>query len=160
MEEIKKTDNDSLLYFHGKPGPGRAKAYKTPEDLQKKVDEYFQYCEEKKVPPTMSRLALFLGFKTRQSLINYRFGVGYEEYEPILTEAKLRVEAHTEEDLLTKGRVTGQIFSLKNNFENWKDVHTLKAEVEQNQIDYSQLPDEVLHKITEAKRLTNGESKD
>ena len=41
---------------------GRPRKYKTPEEMQVVIDQYFKECEINKKPPTITGLALALGF--------------------------------------------------------------------------------------------------
>lgn len=112
---------------------GAISTYPTPESLQQKVDEYFDYCfimEEKYgrmipkciVPPTFSGLARYLGFGSRKALIDYVGGKGNELYDDILNDAKLRIEDFCEQKLImSKGPSTGIQFALKNNC-GWDDT--------------------------------------
>lgn len=100
------------------PG-GRPPKYKTPEEMQMVIDDYFGKVGDK---PTMSGLALELGM-SRQALCDY---AKKDEFLDTIKSARLRVEAALEQHLFS-GSVAGVIFNLKNNF-GWKD----KTEVEQN----------------------------
>ncbi len=110
---------------------GRKLVFSTPEELQAKVDEYFDkpvdtrtvYVGADKTPikvsvPTITGLALFLGFDSRQSFYDYE---KREEFSYTIKVARLRIEREYEQ-LLQWGNVTGAIFSLKNL--GWKDEHT------------------------------------
>jgi len=107
--------------------PIRINDYKTPEELQNKIDEYFVYIkgewhEEERgdntilvydrepEPPTVTGLALYLGFSTRQALLNYQHR---EDFKEIIEMAKLRVEGKYEKNLSGK-YPNGSIFALKN----------------------------------------------
>ena len=50
---------------------GRPPFYKTPEEMQIKIDEYFVYCEESERIPLLGEIAYWLGFESRQSLWDY-----------------------------------------------------------------------------------------
>ena len=67
-------------------------------------------------PPTVTGLALALGFKSRQSLLNY---AGKKEFRDVITEAKSRIEMYVEERLFDKDGANGAKFSLQNNFKGW-----------------------------------------
>lgn len=117
---------------------GRPPKYKSKEEIQTKIDEYFAKCEGeiavidgKSVrvgarPLTITGLALALGFNSRQSLLNYQ---GKKEFLDTITRAKARVEQYTEERLFDKDGANGAKFSLANNFEGWKEK---QMEVEVN----------------------------
>ena len=111
---------------------GRPKLFDSAEELQAKIDAYFEsddahiIQEDVKFPaPTMSGLAMYLGID-RKSLYNYSQD---DEFFPTIKKAKLRVESFLEKRLYGNN-VTGVIFSLKNNFD-WKD----KSEIEQTNIE-------------------------
>jgi hypothetical protein len=74
-------------------------------------------------PPTITGLALALGFNSRTSLLNYE---DKEEFLNTITRAKARVEKYAESRLFDKDGANGAKFSLANNFRNWKE----KQEVE------------------------------
>lgn len=117
----------------------RPRKYKTAEEMQVIIDEYFKECEGKvlkdesgeiifdkyyqpvvigRKPPTVTGLALALGFATRLSLINYQ---GKKEFVNTITQAKSYVEAYTEGRLFDRDGVNGAKFSLANNFKGWRD---------------------------------------
>ena len=114
---------------------GRPRIYNTDEELQSSVDEYFIYIqgERKEVegkeevtryaePPTITGLALFLGFDSRQSFYDYENNT---EFSYTIKRARLRIESEYEKSL-SRNSPTGAIFALKNM--GWKD----KTEVEQS----------------------------
>ncbi len=92
-----------------KPGRGRPRRYETPEAMQLVIDRYFLTAEK----PTVSGLALELGFTSREALHNYE---GYsQEFADTVKRARLRIEVYYEEKLLDKDfNVSGAIFALKN----------------------------------------------
>jgi hypothetical protein len=112
---------------------GRPLTYQTVEQLQAKIDEYFNSrktplldgkgrpCldENENVimvdakPCTVTGLALFLGFSGRQALLNYQ---GREEFMDAVTRAKSRIEEYAEERLYDKDGCNGAKFNLTNNF--------------------------------------------
>lgn len=96
----------------------RPRIYNTPEELEERVDDYFSI-EGKK---TLTGLALFLGFDSRQSIYDYQ---KKGEFSYIINKALLMVECQYEENL-HGNNVAGSIFVLKNM--GWKD----KSEVESN----------------------------
>lgn len=116
---------------------GRPPMYKSKEEIQEKIDKYFSDCEGEVLkdeqgtpilnkyggviimgskPPTVTGLALALGFSTRQSLLNYQ---AQDEFLDTITRAKSRVEQYAEERLFDRDGSNGAQFSLKNNFKGW-----------------------------------------
>ncbi len=114
--------------------------YPSAEKLREAVDKYFEECEGHILtdengqtvtdkngvpvkigahPPTVTGLSLWLGFKTRQSLLNYQ--ARSAAYNDILTEAKTRCEEYAERRLYDRDGVNGAKFSLKNNFKGWSE---------------------------------------
>lgn len=116
---------------------GQDPFYESPVLFSEKVDEYFEtgvrtktyvvgkgdQAQEITIPvPTITGLALFLGFNSRQSLYDYG---KKDEFAYIVKKAQTFIEREYEEMLQT-GNVTGAIFALKNM--GWKD---------QNQTDHT-----------------------
>lgn len=64
-------------------------------------------------PPTVTGLALALGFHSRQSLLNYQ---AKAEFMDTITRAKMRVEAYCEERLFDRDGQRGAEFNLRYNF--------------------------------------------
>lgn len=95
---------------------GRPKKYNKKEEIEEKIEKYFNECDEKGKPYTVTGLGLALNM-SRQDLINYSKD---EEFFDTIKKAKLKIENYLEEHLLTDTSVTGIIFNLKNNY-NWKD---------------------------------------
>lgn len=120
---------------------GRPPKYTTAESLEQKISEYFEsFIDEgepesieeleliytKKVKrPTVTGLALFLGFESKQSLRDYR---KRPKFSALIKRALLVIEMCYEEMLETKFS-TGAIFALKNM--GWSDKqeidHTTKG---------------------------------
>ena len=101
---------------------GRPRAFKSVEEVEKKIEAYFNYCEEKDKPYTMSGLAYYLEID-RRTLLNYSKD---EEYFPLIKKARDRVQMQLEEGLYRLGNNSGIIFNLKNNFD-WKDKMEVKS---------------------------------
>lgn len=96
---------------------GRPLKFKTPEDLENAINQYFAECEVKEKPKTMCGLALALGID-RKTLVNYS---NKDEFFHTVIKARQIVEQQNEEMLVSgKGSATGIIFSMKNNF-GWVD---------------------------------------
>lgn len=102
---------------------GKNRKYKNAEEMRVLVEEYFNICNQNKIPYTMSGLARHLGL-SRKTLLEYKKKYG-GEYADVIEEAKTRIEEFVETCLFKKSIATGVIFNLKNNF-GWSD----KQEVE------------------------------
>lgn len=105
---------------------GRPPKYKTPEEMQVVIDEYFEgdaYVEigdeARLYAPTVSGLAFALDMST-EALRNYECK---DEFLATVKKAKQKVEVALEQRLHGQA-VTGTIFNLKNNF-GWKDKQEL-----------------------------------
>lgn len=104
---------------------GRPPKYKSKEEIEEKIEEYFKECEGEILkddegkpifnkfgspvvinqrPPTVTGLALALGFSTRLSLLNYQ---GKKEFMNTITRAKARVEAYAEERIYERVYIGG-----------------------------------------------------
>ena len=126
---------------------GRPPAYKSKEEIQEKIDAYFEECKGKPLldsdgnvcfdkngqvimygarPLTITGLALALGFNSRQSLLNYQ---EKDEFMDTIMRAKAQVERYAEERLYDKDGANGAKFSLANNFEGWREKQSIEAEV-------------------------------
>lgn len=130
-------------------GAGRPLKFKSVKALQEKIDAYFDECDEKHEPYTITGLALALD-TTRQGLLNYE---DREEFYYTIKRAKLRIEHFVEKSLWAPKIATGVIFNLKNNF-GWVD----KQEIDQNvtgtmtnKVDLSGLTTDELRKLAEEK---------
>lgn len=118
---------------------GRPPRYKNKEEIEGKIEDYFKQCKGRLLkdergkpyfdkfgnpiiidqkPPTVTGLALALGFTTRTSLLNYQ---GKKEFMDTITRAKTKIEAYAEERLFDRDGSNGAQFSLRNNFSGWKD---------------------------------------
>ena len=112
--------------------------FKTPEEMQEKIDAYFEDCKGHPLtdengniildkygqpiilgvkPLTVTGLALALGFATRQSLLDYE---GKGQFRSMIQQAKLRIENYAEMRLYDKEGSNGAKFNLQNNFRNWE----------------------------------------
>lgn len=120
---------------------GNQLKYKSVDEMQRKIDEYFAMCDGipyydedglpmvtpkgdimYKVPPsppTVTGLALHLGFASRQALLNYQGRPGYND---AIMRAKLRIEAYAEGRLYDRDGVKGAQFTLTCNYGWGKDV--------------------------------------
>lgn len=103
---------------------GRPRKYKTVEELQTLIDEYFSRCDEMQRPYTITGLALYLDMD-RQSLLRYEKDYG-DEFSYTIKRAKERVQEFVECCLFKKGIAQGVIFNLKNNFK-WEENIEVKT---------------------------------
>lgn len=101
---------------NGYIGNTNALKYKTVEELENAINEYFKNCDEKDKPYTMTGLALSLGID-RRTLINYE---KKDLFFSLIKNAKSKVEEQLEESLYRLGNNSGVIFNLKNNY-GWVD---------------------------------------
>lgn len=116
---------------NGYIGNTNALKYKTQEQLQKGIDEYFNRCDEENKPYTISGLAYSLGVD-RRTLVNYS---NRDLFFSQIKNAKQRVQAQLEENaLMGKGNAVFTIFNLKNNY-GWKDQTEVKNEHEISKLD-------------------------
>jgi hypothetical protein len=105
------------LYALGNSG-GKPPTFETPEDLEKKVMAYFDFCVSEKSECSISGLHQFLGFNDRDALLYYE---KKQEFSGIVKRARQAVEMSYELDLRTF-KFGGAIFALKNiNKDSWKD---------------------------------------
>ena len=110
---------------------GRPRAFKSVEEVEEKINAYFNYCEEKEKPYTMSGLAYYLEV-SRQTLVNYS---NQDQFFDTIKKARDRVQMQLEENALSnKANPTFTIFNLKNNFD-WKDSNEVKTNVEITKVD-------------------------
>jgi hypothetical protein len=107
--------------------------------MQEAIDSYFERCNGEALrddegelilnkygqpviinqkPPTVTGLALALGFNSRQSLLNYQ---GKKQFMDTVTRAKAYIEEYVEGRLFDKDGVQGAKFSLINNFKGWRE---------------------------------------
>ena len=110
---------------------GRPKLFNDVKEVEEKINAYFNYCEEKEKPYTMSGLAYYLGI-SRQTLVNYS---NQDQFFDTIKKARDRVQMQLEENALSnKANPTFTIFNLKNNFD-WKDSNEVKTNVEITKVD-------------------------
>jgi len=110
---------------------------KTPKELQKRIDEYFnsrmteQYSKNgellldvtgkpvKRVefPYTLTGLALSLGLDSREALFSFE----NKEMARLVKMAVMKIEEYAEEKLFSKESFSGVKLFLSVNFERWQD---------------------------------------
>ena len=104
------------------PG-GRPMKFKSVEELQSKIDEYFRITPE--IDVTITGLAIHLD-TTRDLLCDYE---DLEKYSDTIKKAKMRVKLSYEKSLKKRGNA-GDIFALKNF--GWKDKQEIDANITGN----------------------------
>ena len=123
----------------GRKRVGRPPKFKSVEAMERLIEAYFEGCRGEVLrgagdvpvlnkygevvmvgarPPTMTGLALALGFADRSSLLDYE---GKPQFEAVIRRAKSRIEQYTEERLFDRDGNRGAQFSLQNNFRGWKE---------------------------------------
>lgn len=124
---------------------GRTPIFKSPELLEKKIQEYFEDDNEK--PLTITGLCLYCGFESRQSFydLEKREGFSYT-----IKKARMRIENAYEKNLHDK-TPAGSIFALKNL--GWTDQQQFN-----HNIYYSNISDEEL--IDRANKILNSRETD
>lgn len=129
------------------PVMGRPAMFQTPEELQAQIDAYFETCVPsfltvggEKVkdktgqyiiqynPPTITNLAFFLGFESRQSFYDY---AKRENFSYIIARARTRIEATREKDLCSGVNVDGNKFYLSN-LAGWRAEQERKHDINVN----------------------------
>lgn len=110
-------------------GRGQPLLFKSAEELQTKIDAYFDSCyidainkdtgahyKENIRPLTITGLAVDL-HTSRETLLNYS---NRDDYFDTIHEAKLKIHNFAEESLFTNRSAQGIIFNMKNNY-GWND---------------------------------------
>lgn len=108
--------------------------YQSPEEMQAVIDRYFEDCAGELLrdgdgrpsldkygvptvigahPPTVTGLALALGFTSRQALLNYQ---AKRAFVDTVTRAKSRIEEYAEGRLYDRDGARGAEFNLRYNF--------------------------------------------
>ena len=116
---------------------GAPRKWKSVKAMQEAIDAYFESCKGEPIigddgqplmdkygnviligqkPPTITGLALALGFTGRQALIDYQ---ARPEFADTVTRAKSRCEEYAESRLYDKDGTNGAKFSLGCNF-GWR----------------------------------------
>jgi len=129
------TDNPNP---NGKHPGGRTPIFKTPQEMQDRIDDYFKNGMKKKtiivgkgedkqvveIPvPTITGLCIHLGFCSRDSF--YEYGTK-PEFAYTIKRARLFIEKEYEE-MLQGHNVAGAIFALKNM--GWSDKQEISQTI-------------------------------
>lgn len=126
---------------------GAPRKYKSVKAMERAIDAYFENCKGHPYigddgepvrdkygvpiildahPPTVTGLALALGFTGRQALIDYQ---ARPEFADTVTRAKARCEEYAEARLYDKDGANGAKFSLGCNF-GWREVRETKIDTD------------------------------
>jgi hypothetical protein len=129
----------------------RPSFYANAAKMQEAVDAYFASCNGTFIkdddgeyitdkagnpflfggkPPTVTGLALALGFNSRQALLNYQ---GREAFNDTVTRAKAKIEEYAETRLFDRDGVQGAKFSLSNNFTGWAEKTDVNMNLSQSE---------------------------
>lgn len=121
---------------------GKKAKYGSPQEMQKKIDEYFAKYENREPLtdrngrvlldkegnivydqgiPTSSGLALFLGFTSRTSMFNYTLKPTFKE---VITHARLKLQSFWEPLLATKN-YQGARYFCSNMSDGWQEPEAL-----------------------------------
>ncbi len=96
---------------------GRPLLFKSVEELEEKIQDYFNYCDENKKPYTITGLAVFLD-TDRATLVRYQ---EKDQFCNTIKKAKAKIEANMEERaLIGQSNHVFTMFSMKNNY-GWSD---------------------------------------
>lgn len=131
---------------------GKKAKYGSPQEMQKKIDEYFSKYENREPLtdrngrvlldkegnivynqgiPTSSGLALFLGFTSRTSMFNYTLKPTFKE---VITGARLRLQSFWEPLLSTK-YYQGAKYFCSNMSDGWQEPEALaKQQLQQSPV--------------------------
>lgn len=112
------------IYAIGNKGGGRP-LYKSAEELEAKVIEYFEHCQKNELKTTLTGMVLFLGYSHRENIYNIKD----PELKAVVDRARLAIECGYETNLHSHNP-TGSIFALKNM--GWKDK--VEQEIRQTNI--------------------------
>lgn len=161
----------------------KTKKYKTPDELAEAINEYFEECSrveynyddegniqmykgqpvclKAEEPPTTTGLALAIGFKSRQSLVDYvksdkvnqendLKSIAIPEYEnegfrEVIVKAYAICEDYMEKRLYDKEGSTGAKFALSNCDKRWSDTKSLDLSLKK--------PDDVVSADEAVRRL-------
>lgn len=100
-------------------GVGRPRIYNDVEELSRACEQYFTKCLETALRPTVTGLALWLGFADKTTLYEYR---DRQEFSYSIKTSLTMIENALEQKL-ENNSVAGIIFALKNM--GWKDKQEL-----------------------------------
>ena len=125
--------------------------FNDPEQLKKDIEEFFIECKEENRVPTITGLAVKLD-TTRRTLLDYENQIVKtlddnikKEISHTIKKAKARIESEYEQALMDRGKTTGAIFTLKNNY-GWQDKQEI-IQTSNNKTDLSGLTVEQIQEL-------------
>jgi len=123
--------------------------YPSPLALEQKIDEYFDWCEkgvDRRVtkkgeeviqtfrrPPTVSGLALWLGFGHTASLKTY---LGHPDFAEVMQRGLLRIQCSLEEQAIVSRTPAGSIALLQMNFGHMTAADKAKIELKKQELEF------------------------
>lgn len=118
---------------------GRPPQFEKAEDLQKMIEAYYDQVIIDGRNPTITGLAYYLGFESRQSFYDYE---EKEQFTYTIKRARLQIEENYENALFNKN-AAGPIFALKNF--GWKDTQEIKHDIPKGVFSIDPLADDTTH---------------
>ena len=125
-EFVKNTVNSlRQLYDKGKP--------ETDEEVESRIDEYFQFCENSSIRPGVESLSVALSI-SRTSLWNWEHGIGCSSRrQELISKAKAFITAFLEQMMLNNKIFPGSGCFFLKNWANYRDSVSVEP-VENNSI--------------------------
>lgn len=113
---------------------GRPPIWKTADELQEKIDEYFSYCKDNDETPNIAGLAYFCGV-SRETIYNYS---EKDQFFDTLKKARDYVMYRMESRAIDGGAPAGTIFLLKNYgySDRYENVNENTHKIERIEIDW------------------------
>ena len=106
----------------------RPPMFDNPDQLEKKINGYWGYIKRRKINPSITGIAYFLGFECRASFYDYE---RKPEFSYLIKRARLAVENFYEQSLIDARNAAGPIFALKNF--GWVDEQQINISAERQQ---------------------------
>lgn len=143
MSEEKQDKRFGNKFALGLTTNGRPPEYESADEMLDKISKYFEYIDSSEEKPTITGLALFMGFESRQSVYAY---AKKKDFSYIIKRSQLIIQNWYELHL-TDRNVAGIIFALKNM--GWSDKYEFDNKssdgtMSPNKIDLSKLSDKEL----------------
>lgn len=129
---------------------GAYRKYKTPKELQKHIDKYFQSCDSQMKPYTLSGMAAYLGITTG-TLRTYhnkaKAGLIPPEYADVVVMARQKIEEFAETQLYTRDGSRGGEFVLRAGF-GWQTKSERNVDkINKKRLEIQQTESRLKHKM-------------